>query len=220
MSLTIIGDVHGKFTEYSQLLRKLHAKDHALTTIQLGDLGIGFPKQTPKILVFPEKSKFFRGNHDAPIAARNHPNYLGDYGSLNIDGHNIFYVGRAWSIDQAFRKAGVSWWPEEELTAEELTDAFNAYVEAKPDIMITHDGPSQATAYILNQYSVFDGEQGVISTRTGRALSDMFSAHQPKLWVFGHWHRDWIKNIRGTKFVCLNELSHARVEDLLLPERN
>jgi hypothetical protein len=33
----------------------------------------------------------------------------------------------------------------------------------------------------------------------------MFELHQPKLWVFGHYHTDYDEVIQGTRFVCVNK---------------
>lgn len=214
--MILVGDVHGMLDRFRQMMKRLKTDFPDETVVQVGDLGLGFPKSQSSD--FPDQMKFIRGNHDAPAVCRAHRNYLGDYGAIEIDGHRIFYVSGAWSIDRAYRTEGVSWWPEEELTIAELNQAFEQYLEYKPDVMITHDGPSHATTWILNRFSLAGTtpyrEQSPHPTRTGQALSAMFEAYQPKLWVFGHWHTTWIKKIKGTVFVCLNELEFQRVDDI------
>jgi Icc-related predicted phosphoesterase len=144
---------------------------------------------------------------------------LGDFGTAEIDGRKIFYVSGAWSIDRAYRIEGVSWWPDEELSVVELNNAIDLYTQEKPEIMITHDGPSPATTWILNRFMLTSEngyrEQSPAPTRTGHALSAMFEIHQPKIWIFGHWHYSWIKKIKGTVFVCLNELEMQRLDDII-----
>ena len=209
--MIVVGDVHGKWTEYATLLKRLNWNKPNITW-QIGDLGVGFPNSP--VLTLPKNSFFFRGNHDAPSAARAHPQYLGDYGYREVDGHRIFFVGGAWSIDQAYRREDVSWWREEELSIPEFIDAHEKYVASKPEIMITHDGPNQATNAILNRYALFPGENSVIKTRTGQALTSMFEEYQPKVWIFGHWHTSWQNEINGTLFICLNELEWLDLEEL------
>jgi hypothetical protein len=34
----------------------------------------------------------------------------------------------------------------------------------------------------------------------------MFEAHQPKLWIHGHWHVSRNAEYNGTRFICLEEL--------------
>lgn len=216
MSIVFCGDCHGMLDRFRASMKKHRKQFSDDIFIQVGDLGLGFPKsQSPDL---PKQCKFIRGNHDAPDVCRAHPNYLGDYGTAEIDGHRVFFLSGAWSIDRAMRIEGVSWWPEEELTIKELGEAFDLYLEYKPDVVITHDGPSHATTWILNRYMLSNNgvylEQSPYPTRTGQALSAMFEAHQPKLWVFGHWHVSWIKKIKGTVFMCVNELEFQRFEDI------
>ena len=112
----------------------------------------------------------------------------------------------------------MSWWPDEELSIPQLNQALEEYIAYQPEIMITHDGPSAVTHYLLNRFvlqsQAFYKEQTVTPTRTGQAISEMFRAFQPKIWVFGHWHVDYQKIINGTRFICINELNHVRIEDL------
>ena len=214
--MIFVGDVHGYLDTFRRELKKYKKLYPNETVIQIGDMGLGFPKSQSSIL--PNYCNFVRGNHDAPNVCRAHPNYLGDFGSKEIDGHRTFFVSGAYSIDRAYRTEGISWWPEEELSIMELNTALEQYVEYKPEIMITHDGPSHATTWLLNRYILANNvpyvEQSPIPTRTGQALTAMFEQYQPKLWIFGHWHTSWIKKINGTVFVCLNELEFQRFEDI------
>jgi predicted phosphodiesterase len=214
--MILVGDVHGMLDTFRRRMKEMKKKFPDETVIQVGDLGLGFPKSESPVL--PKHCKFIRGNHDNPAVCRIHPNYLGDFGATEIDGHSIFYVSGAWSIDRKDRTEGVSWWPDEELTIAELNTALDQYIATKPEIMITHDGPQQATTYILNRFMLSNNiaysERTPTTTRTGQALYAMFEAYQPKLWVFGHWHYSWIKRINGTVFMCLNELEMQRFEDI------
>jgi hypothetical protein len=199
--MLLIGDVHGKFKE----CKKIVTENPGKTIIQVGDFGVGFPGQST-LPTFPENFYFIRGNHDNPAVARAHPNYLGDYGVKIIDDRKVFYLSGAWSIDQRFRRSGLTWWYDEELSIKELEDAFELYINERPEIVLSHDCPTKVAAHILLRHSLY-GNPEVYPTRTGQALSAMFSAYQPKYWNFGHYHADWEKTIEGTEFQCLNELS-------------
>lgn len=201
MSIFLIGDCHGKFSECKKIVNDNPGK----TIFQLGDFGIGFPREST-LPSFPENFYFIRGNHDNPEVARNHSNYLGDYGYKEIDGHKIFYLSGAWSIDFKYRREGSTWWRDEELSIKELEDAFNLYIEYKPEIVISHDCPGVMAEKILLHHSLY-GNPNVFPTRTGQALSSMFTVHKPKYWYFGHYHVDFDEIIDGTEFKCLNELS-------------
>lgn len=194
-----IGDVHGKIGRYVKLLETIPVGQRS---IQIGDMGLGFPDTTLP-LVSPAH-KFFRGNHDSPIKCKQHPNYLGDYGYLEQD--DLFYLAGAWSIDWQWRVAGKSWWVDEELSIIELNKAQQLYLEKKPRIVVTHDCPTIAVYEMLKELLIGPGPAAQ-STRTQQALQQMFELHQPEHWAFGHWHRDKEFTIGKTTFHCLNELS-------------
>jgi hypothetical protein len=81
---------------------------------------------------------------------------------------------------------------------------IDVYEAAKPEIMITHDCPSYAAQILcaLNQKRHIDD-----GSRTRPALESMFNIHKPKLWIHGHWHLNSDQTIKGTRFICLNELA-------------
>jgi hypothetical protein len=52
---------------------------------------------------------------------------------------------------------------------------------------------------------------------TGWALQELYNIHQPKLWIFGHWHRSKTIQHGKTKFMCLDELeTYQLTKDELL----
>lgn len=204
MKLSFIGDVHGKI---HSLMRSVLPKctDSDLT-IQLGDMGLGFPD-----VFLPNLHKsfgFIRGNHDAPDICRMHNNYIDDFGTFGP----VFVIGGAFSIDWQYRVPGRSWWPNEELSIENLDMAYDAYVKAKPRIVATHEAPSQIGTALLSDGGFRPYKEGCIGSRTAVALNRMFAAHQPEYWYFGHYHRDWSFKKEGTLFRCLTELSVGHLE--------
>lgn len=202
--MVIIGDVHGHFGTYELLCQRFDGEP----TVQIGDMGVGFPRSKDPIIT--GENFFFRGNHDNPKVANSYANCLGDFGVREIGGVKFFFVAGAWSIDHRFRKENSTWWRDEELSTAQLNDALDLYVETKPDLVLTHDAPEDASSRILQRYSI-TGTGMLYPTRTGQALQAMFENHQPKQWIFGHYHFDWKKEINGTEFQCLNELSWMRV---------
>lgn len=199
----VIGDVHGHFGAYELLCKRFDQP-----TLQLGDMGVGFPDGKGPHL--GPTDYFFRGNHDNPKAAAKYANHLGDGGVAKSGSTKFFYVPGAWSIDHFMRKKGISWWPDEELSMGQLTDLVDLYEVTKPDLMITHDAPASIAEQLLNRYTI-GNPRPIYKTRTGQALQAMFEIHQPKRWIFGHYHTDWKKTVNGTEFQCLNELSWVEV---------
>jgi hypothetical protein len=120
---------------------------------------------------------------------------------------NFFCVGGAFSIDKAYRTPGLDWWQAEELSYEEMNNVINEYERVKPEYVISHDCPKIIGEQIFGKNS----STKIFSNRTNMGLESMFEIHKPKLWIFGHWHDNQVKNILGCEFICLDELNYIDV---------
>ena len=114
------------------------------------------------------------GNHDY-LPFLNDDASLENYFHFNL--RSIFSVRGAESIDKHLRTEGLDWFPNEELTYQEGLAAFDAYVEAKPRIVISHDCPQS----ILESLFKMGWSYGKSQTR--QLLQAMFEAHQPEYWL-------------------------------------
>lgn len=217
--MIFIGDVHGHIREYEAIVSRL-----SQPSIQIGDMGIGF-KEKGK-WCWPEMDchhTFFRGNHDNPEKACAHPNYLGEYGMYN----GIFIVAGANSVDKAYRTEGISWWENEQLSQEALQRCVYLYSKMKPELVATHDCPTEVAECLMQDlligkpvvHTELLGPRGsgwknpliLEPNRTGEALQRMFESHQPRHWVFGHWHLKKEITLRGTTFHCIPELQSLEI---------
>lgn len=209
--IRFIGDVHGKFGPYKTLIKDVPF------SIQVGDMGVGFRHYTPmRELVtsqnppFDAMSKgrhlFLRGNHDNPSVCRKQRYWIPDGTYLD---DKIFCVGGAVSIDRAYRTEGLDWWADEECSRAELDAIVDRYIRLKPEIVCTHEVPESVATELLaafNKVKITDG------SRTRQAFESMLHHHQPKYWVFGHWHQS-LRFMRGrTQFQCLAELEHVDID--------
>lgn len=138
--------------------------------------------------------------------------FLKDFGTWEVpDFGTIFYVRGAWSIDKDWRTNNVSWWEDEELTYQQCVNAIEAYEKLKPDFVVTHTVPESIIRYI--PFNRMFGDQ-IYRNRTEQMLENMYQLHQPKKWIFGHWHVDWRQWIEHpktntkTEFICRKELGH------------
>lgn len=193
--ITLIGDVHGKYKRYHEIIRQ---QDLHPYSVQLGDFG--FDYNTLKN-VDPNHHVFIGGNHDNYDKVSTTPNYLGDYGNVvNFNGISFFFYRGAWSIDQSYRTIGIDWWEQEQVSIEGFMKAREIYRQIKPDIVLTHDCPESIAHYLIPP----NGR--VFQQNTGWALQELFNIHQPRHWYFGHWHKSWAMKVNGTNFKCLNEL--------------
>ena len=107
------------------------------------------------------------------------------------------------------RVTGVSWWPDEELSYTELDAAIKLYEQVKPKYVLSHEAPAKIAKVLLMGLtgSYFGAKMECTMSRTAEALQAMFEIHQPKEWVFGHYHVDKQLEWDLTLFTCVAELS-------------
>ncbi len=196
--LACVGDVHGA---YEQLIQIMAACPENTDLWQLGDLfgpvdaGFGLACMGPRF-------KFLRGNHDRPDFAVLHPNYAGAFGYEPK--HRLFYMSGAPSATN----------PDAELSAEQLEAAYRKYVETKPNIVLSHTAPS-GILVMLCQETNKPKREHECQWRTSQALHRMLLAHQPRFWIFGHFHVDWQRVLtthggKATQFVCCDRLREGQ----------
>lgn len=209
----VIGDVHGFTKTYQKLIKILPS---GLRSVQIGDMGIGFAGVG--LHQMGNEHSWFRGNHDNPEKARAAYNYRGDYGYEPATG--IFHVAGAWSIDRANRVAGKTWWADEELSYTELGNIIAWYEKVKPRFVLSHEAPAKAGATLLYYAMInkdaqaaqyFAEKMNCTHSRTAEALQQMLDIHQPKEWIFGHYHFDKEFHTPGyeTKFVCVGGMMES-----------
>jgi predicted phosphodiesterase len=192
MSLTIIGDVHGRIKEYERIV-----KNSKNPTLQIGDFGFApeYKWLNEQSGIDPLTNKVLRGNHDDYTV--DSPHLIGDFGLTDLGGTPFFFIRGAFSIDKRDRTPHVDWWPEEELTPEEMDECFTFYKYVKPSIVISHDCPMSVNRLM---YSL------IYPSRTIQFLDDCFNAHKPNLWIFGHHHVTRKILVSKTVFQCIGEL--------------
>jgi hypothetical protein len=229
--LRIIGDAHGWITAkggfrgrcYSNLVAK------AEYSIQLGDFG--FEKEYEMLKRFdPVRHRILAGNHDNYDAIPDWPHFLGDFGVHAVplgDGEfKFFYIRGGRSVDRRDRIEGRSWWRQEELNFQQATEAAKMYEALKPEIVLSHEAPAEVIPFVLRS----DNDWGVDPGYTAKLLQACYIYHQPKVWIFGHMHKNWdtvytgqgvtyrgqqIDNgsRRPTRFICLDELAFVDVDE-------
>lgn len=205
--LRLIGDVHGHMHDYVLLA---HAAEYS---IQLGDLGFNYKRLAD---LDPERHKVLGGNHDNyeevdGVFVNQTPHFLGDFGTYSMpDFLDIFFVRGGYSIDKMYRRLGVDWWPAEELNYAQMVNAMKAYIDSKPDFVVTHECPESIIPEV-STLKLWDGKP-IVPSSTARLLDEMLKTHRPKVWVFGHHHKTWSKEIDGTQFICLAELEEMDID--------
>jgi hypothetical protein len=208
-TITMIGDVHGHYHQYKGIITGRE------NTVQVGDMGVGFrhyggPRDgefsgnPPHYAMERGGHRFIRGNHDNPGVCRRHSQWIAD----GLVENGVMFIGGGLSIDQEYRVEGYSWWADEELSVADPERLVDVYATTRPETMVTHECPEQVAELLA---AVRPGKLQFPS-RTRQAFQSMFEIHQPKKWVFGHWHRSLDKVIDGTRFICLAELEYREIE--------
>lgn len=212
--MRIIGDVHGMFDRYQEIISEV---EHS---VQVGDFGFDYSRLRT---VDPDKHRIVAGNHDNYGTMNDYPHFLGDFGTYvchEDTGIEIFFIRGGRSIDWRTRIEGVNLWREQEqLGFRASLECIAEYTAVKPDIVISHEAPTHANELIC------DNGFNLALSHTSLLLQHCFEIHQPKLWFFGHWHKDWecyydgigvtakgqeicYGEFAGTTFYCLDELSY------------
>ena len=205
MSLTVIGDVHGKYAAYYKLTERYP------TTLQLGDMG--FKYDYHEQFIDCKQHKFFAGNHDNYALYPQCPHGIGDFGTYAHGGAEFFFIRGGLSIDLKYRHLGISWWAEEELCYSQAVECVRQYTQAKPEIVISHECPVSAVPYVStwSDKQIMEHFDVKLPSFTAKLLEELFSTHQPKLWIHGHFHAARQYKIGCTEFVSLPELGTYNV---------
>ena len=209
--LQIISDVHGKMDKFIPML------DNAKYNIQLGDLGFNYNalRDIPK-----NKLRWFSGNHDNMYDYYQQKHSLGDYGSVKYAGFNFFFVRGAFSIDHQDRrlyhdlngidKVGRVWYEEEQLNLEAMNYCYDNYDQVRPKVVLTHTCPREVSRIMGNPQILinYGYNPETFTTNSQELLQSMFELHQPNVWIFGHFHQDFVLYHEGTTFICRKELGN------------
>jgi len=221
--LRIIGDVHGQidrdnlFTRDAQPYFEIIAD--AAYSIQIGDMGDEETYAGLVTQVDVGRHRFFPGNHDH--YDRLPPHSLGDFGEVSWGGVDFFFVRGAASLDRdklirLGRDLGKTlWFEQEELTDEQMCTAEQEYLRTRPGIVLSHDAPTDIARGAWQHARRLGPpipDAVFRSSRTNAFLTRLLEQHSPRLWLFGHHHRDWSYRDGGTLFVCVGELSYVDID--------
>lgn len=208
MAIYVTGDTHGY---YRELMERLEANNCNLTSedtlIVTGDFGF-VSNFTENINGFKALSNepftiaFIDGNHEGYDLLKTFPVIEWNGGKAqridesnifhlmrgqcyDIEGRTFFTMGGAYSVDKAYRTAGVDWFPEELPNNEEYRTASAALEKHsyKFDHIITHTLPDAALYPLGFSPNLHDAEL------TGY-LEWVWTHTEFKKWYAGHFHID------------------------------
>lgn len=218
MSITIIGDVHGKYDRYLDIVKRNEY------TLQNGDFG--FNKEWLKLEhsgLNSNNHKVLPGNHCSYDYCFNSKYFLGNFGTSVLNNISFFFIRGGLSIDRTYRigeelsGGPKTYWSQEELNLTEMLECIELYKQVKPNIVISHVPAAEFTPYILGNKSDailqrFKFHAGFKENH--QLLGDvLLKIHRPKKWISAHMHRSFRGNIDGVDVVALNELEEYLLVD-------
>lgn len=203
MKYLYLGDTHSDRDAAARAI-DYAARNGADTVVQVGDWGFLWPRASSvawldqTLVDAGVKMMFCDGNHDwhprlrpdpsaprIPYALTPNIRYMPRGSSLvDADGTRFLFLGGAPSIDREHRTPGKSWWPEEEITDEDVAAALA--VEGPVHVMVTHDSPIIPPGFSEDVGSEWFRAAGPASRRR---LLTVMEHHQPPLLVHGHFHK-------------------------------
>ena len=212
----ITGDTHGEHGRFLGNNMGDRVWTQADYLIVCGDFGylFGNTAAEQRFLDRLEREKpyticFCDGNHDCFPAIYAYPQEEWNGGQVHRIRKNIvhlmrgqiftleektfFAFGGAYSIDRDLRVEGISWWPEEQPTAEEQAIGLENLQkhDFKVDYIITHTAPQETVDRLIAKqpWSVRSGF--TMSHRDYNLmgyLGEILLKTEFKHWFFGHWH--------------------------------
>lgn len=107
-------------------------------------------------------------------------------------GHRWDWHNRTWlamgggvSVDKVFRREGVSWWADEEITHAQATKAAD---DGQADVMVCHDAPSSVDLRLPPPPRGWDLRDLARSDKHRELLQDITDEIQPAWLIHGHYH--------------------------------
>jgi len=166
-------------------------------TNQVKQLSIELERAGEKHAKPPVVMRFIDGNHDHHPELRREALHADASGSVSL-AHNVIYqprgsvyedvegtrflfVGGAPSIDKAYRTKGISWWPEETITHEDMEKAFS---HENIHVLVTHDAHDYPPGYSPKGDPEFRKQSNQSLGKVWRLRKH----YNPVLHVHGHWH--------------------------------
>lgn len=213
-SILVIGDLHGKFKLLCNYLNSISKNyDYIFCT---GEFGYWPEFCDFNDLKLSENTKFYwcDGNHERHDLIKNICNneisknifYMKRGSVLTINDKNILFFGGANSIDYKNRTPGIDWFPEENISINDMNNLPNK----KIDIIISHTCPLEFD--ISKHFYLYDNKETECNRKY---LSEILKMYNPYLWYFGHWHKSMEYKYKNTKFIGLNKINFLKWTDEL-----
>ncbi len=115
-----------------------------------------------------------------------------------VEGSTVFFCGGGKSVDAPLRIEGLSWFPEEIVTRDQLPDVL-----PEADVVISHTVPNRL-GVLETLPPVFAPDWDLAPDPTSAVLDEVFDAVSPSLWIASHLHVFRRGRVGKTHFVVLD----------------
>ena len=128
---------------------------------------------------------------------------------MEYGGVRFLACGGAISVDRNNRKLGTSYWPEEELTPE---DVATCKASGKADILLTHDAP--LSSHVLDRHldSRWPRDATDASYINRRLVQQVWDQSEAKIVFHGHIHHSYSERTDQGLIVGLNKCDDPGVD--------
>jgi hypothetical protein len=111
-------------------------------------------------------------------------------------------VGGGYSIDRPYRTEGMSWWPQEMITAQQEAEIITG-LDQPVHVMISHDCPSGVTIPGLSSSAwQWHPDDLAISAEHRKIVQRITDAAAPGMLVHGHYHRHYRSTLPTPRGIC------------------
>jgi predicted phosphodiesterase len=209
----VVGDMHGNLFAWQRTILPAFKKLGADLIIQVGDFGYGWNADYLTELdgILDDASDacgkrvhayWLDGNHEnfdqleqvgafpnqvTPQETSDHTTYLPRGYVWEWHGKRLMALGGAYSVDKFYRTPHRSWWPQEEITEE---DVVRAQLAGHVDVFFAHDCFQGVRVPGVHADWKQDEFEEVCRPNRQRLLVAVASA-TPGLFVHGHFHKNY-----------------------------
>lgn len=215
--LAFLGDIHGSVGILKLRLDFLRDKfPEVKALIQVGDFGWYNSKQPAFNTVNPHIPVYWiDGNHEdfrklkgITEVTEVAPNifYVPRGTVLELDGRRIAFMGGAASVDKEYRLgSGMSWYPEELITAEDVARFDGVY---DVDIFVTHTPPQVTIDAHFDPYDLVRYFGLTLDWRDPSAqyVNNLWEKFGKPTLICGHMHRSVVDQMGKIRILNIDEL--------------
>lgn len=219
----VVGDMHGNLFAWQRTIMKAYKQSRAEVILQVGDFGYGWDDlylyELDAILEAAGATVLWLdGNHEnfdklemagafpshkgvnEPTQTSERTWYLPRGYVWDWHGRKCLALGGAYSVDKPYRTPHRSWWPQEEITEDDVTIALRGikdygHGDGDPqpiDVMFTHDAFDGIRVPGVHAEWKQD-EFAEVCFPNREKLRRVVDVARPELLCLGHFHHSYVK---------------------------